>query len=264
MMDLQELVRTFNKLPRSPKTPSGLVDDHWHIAIRHVPLKPPGDLLHLVNPGSQYTHFEGPAQILSVEPATSRADVVLPMLLRSFVNSMGESDPRVTPRGPWSWGTGDEELAKALEEKLKAAGVRDELCMIKVGDAKDMVIEEEVWVSVFDKMKLREGPKCSQCKNPPSGDGKLQVCSRCRKVQYCSRDCQKADWKEHKVVCKYLAKDPSIGALDYYQNFAPHFPEAQELADEIGLSLPGQGSSSHGLRYTDQSCRMARSSWDRN
>jgi hypothetical protein len=98
-MDLQELVRTFDKLPRSPKTPSGLVDDHWHIAIRHVPLEPPGDLLHLVNPGSQYTHSEGPAQILSVEPATSRADVVLPMLLRSFVNNMGERDPRVTPRG---------------------------------------------------------------------------------------------------------------------------------------------------------------------
>ena len=263
-MDLQELVRTFNKLPRSPKTPSGLVDDHWHIAIRHVPLEPPGDLLHLVNPGSRYTHSEGPTQILSVEPATSRADVVLPMLLRSFVNNMGERDPRVTPRGPWSWGTGDEKLAKALEEKLKAAGVRNELCMIKVGDAKDMVIEEEVWARVFDGLKLLAAPKCSQCKNPPSSDGKLQVCSRCRKVQYCSRDCQKADWKEHKVICKYLAKDPSIGALDYYQNFAPHFPEAQELADEIELSLPGQGSSSHGLRYTDPSCRRALASWHGN
>jgi MYND finger len=259
-MDLQELVRAFNRLPRSPKTPSGL-DSHWHIAIRHVPLSPPGDLLHLVHPGSQYTHVDGPAQILSVVSAESRADIVLPMLLRSFVNNMGEIDPHVTPRRPGSWGTRDKELAMALEEKLKAVGVCAELCMIKVGDEKDMAIEEEVWARVFDKVKLMVGPKCNQCRNPPSGDEKIQVCSRCKTAQYCSRDCQKADWKEHKAVCKYLAKDPSIDPLDYYQNFAPHFPEAQELAHEIGLSLPRQGGNSHGLRYDGPCCRLAMSSW---
>lgn len=31
---------------------------------------------------------------------------------------------------------------------------------------------------------------------------KLSRCAGCRKVSYCSRECQKADWKRHKQVCK--------------------------------------------------------------
>jgi hypothetical protein len=27
------------------------------------------------------------------------------------------------------------------------------------------------------------------------------VCSRCEAVRYCSRECQRADWKAHKPVC---------------------------------------------------------------
>ena len=248
-MDLQELVRAFNKLPRSPKTPSGLVDDHWHFTVRHVPLKPPGDLLHLVNPPSEYTHTEGPAQILSIDSTASRADVVLPMLLRTFVNNMGVSDPRFAPRAPWSWGTGDEDLAKELERKLKQVGVRSELCTIKVGDEKSMEISDQVWIRVFENLQSLAGPKCTQCTKAAPNNGKLQVCGRCKTVQYCSKDCQKANWKEHKAVCKYIAKDPSVDAIDYYQMFAPHSPEAQSLAAEIGLSLPGSGVGPQGLTY---------------
>ena len=30
---------------------------------------------------------------------------------------------------------------------------------------------------------------------------KLRCCSRCRSVTYCSRECQAADWSEHKELC---------------------------------------------------------------
>jgi hypothetical protein len=35
---------------------------------------------------------------------------------------------------------------------------------------------------------------------------KLRVCARCECTQYCSRDCQAADWKQHKKVCLPLNK----------------------------------------------------------
>jgi ankyrin repeat protein len=40
---------------------------------------------------------------------------------------------------------------------------------------------------------------CAACKN--SGLN-FKVCSACKNVHYCSRDCQKSDWKRHKKECK--------------------------------------------------------------
>ncbi|XP_034299519.2 uncharacterized protein [Magallana gigas] len=31
--------------------------------------------------------------------------------------------------------------------------------------------------------------------------GKLKLCQRCKKIKYCSVECQKADWKKHKLCC---------------------------------------------------------------
>ena len=36
--------------------------------------------------------------------------------------------------------------------------------------------------------------------------GKLNKCSACMTVRYCSRACQTYHWKEHKVMCKEMAK----------------------------------------------------------
>eukprot|EP00930_Biecheleria_cincta_P002913 TRINITY_DN103876_c0_g1_i1.p1 TRINITY_DN103876_c0_g1~~TRINITY_DN103876_c0_g1_i1.p1 ORF type:complete len:484 (+),score=83.60 TRINITY_DN103876_c0_g1_i1:55-1506(+) len=42
---------------------------------------------------------------------------------------------------------------------------------------------------------------CSLCRMRPRRGGNLQRCSRCHNVWYCSRECQKKDWKEHKQLC---------------------------------------------------------------
>lgn len=41
-----------------------------------------------------------------------------------------------------------------------------------------------------------------------STDLKLMACSSCKKAQYCSKECQTADWKlyQHKLVCSELSK----------------------------------------------------------
>ena len=43
--------------------------------------------------------------------------------------------------------------------------------------------------------------RCDRCKKKESADLKLLVCSRCKKAVYCSRECQKSDWKTHKLRC---------------------------------------------------------------
>ena len=48
--------------------------------------------------------------------------------------------------------------------------------------------------------EVAPGRCCAGCKKP-EGVVKLMVCAKCRSTSYCSRDCQKADWKDHKKSC---------------------------------------------------------------
>ena len=60
----------------------------------------------------------------------------------------------------------------------------------------------------------RKSPRCAQClkfqANDPSKveedevKGKLQRCSTCKIVKYCSRNCQKMNYQFHKNHCQYL------------------------------------------------------------
>ncbi|KAF9450629.1 hypothetical protein P691DRAFT_788815, partial [Macrolepiota fuliginosa MF-IS2] len=47
-------------------------------------------------------------------------------------------------------------------------------------------------------------PRCSRCGS--TGKPKLLQCSICQVVKYCSKDCQTADWKTHKHICKTLGE----------------------------------------------------------
>lgn len=43
---------------------------------------------------------------------------------------------------------------------------------------------------------------CNKCEKERQDSGKpLLHCSKCQKAKYCSAECQKSDWKEHKKVC---------------------------------------------------------------
>ena len=43
--------------------------------------------------------------------------------------------------------------------------------------------------------------RCAYCGKGEADGVKLLLCSRCRNVKYCDRECQKAHWPEHKLTC---------------------------------------------------------------
>jgi MYND finger len=55
----------------------------------------------------------------------------------------------------------------------------------------------------FDQERRDNKAKaCISCRREKAEDGSgLQNCARCHRVKYCSRECQRADWKTHKNAC---------------------------------------------------------------
>ncbi len=44
-------------------------------------------------------------------------------------------------------------------------------------------------------------PKSATCENCKGREKKMMVCGQCRQTYYCSRECQKKNWKVHKKSC---------------------------------------------------------------
>lgn len=77
------------------------------------------------------------------------------------------------------------------------------------------------------KKELKETMKlinsCSKCLKENNEAKKFKVCSKCKYAQYCSRECQVADWVDHKQACNKVAKsDASRSKLKDFKMMAFH------------------------------------------
>jgi hypothetical protein len=67
------------------------------------------------------------------------------------------------------------------------------------------------------KQELKLG-FCMKCQKEEDDGSKLKRCSKCKAITYCSPECQRSDWSDHKKVCKltsaYYAKsaDPDVSS----------------------------------------------------
>lgn len=73
-------------------------------------------------------------------------------------------------------------------------------CAEMLKKAEDCGLFTEVMERIAE---LREGYDKEQesCKACKTNNMKLYLCSRCRSVKYCSKECQKKDWTTHKHNC---------------------------------------------------------------
>ena len=65
----------------------------------------------------------------------------------------------------------------------------------------DDLANEKVHVEKARKTAREKFRECFYCHNSISGP--IKLCSGCKKVCYCNRDCQKAHWKIHRQSCTY-------------------------------------------------------------
>jgi len=95
---------------------------------------------------------------------------------------------------------------------------------------------------------------CGQCGEPDA----RERCAGCRSVLYCDRDCQKAAWPGHKVLCKHLLAKyhggkPVASARDFVLEYwRPLFPA---LVDVDALLPPADEELDEAVAF--ERCRGA-------
>jgi hypothetical protein len=84
----------------------------------------------------------------------------------------------------------------------------------------------------------------SHCARPECQTAAKSSCSRCGREQYCGSDCQRLDWKAHKIICPILKKLP---------NRQQSYNEVVQIIDEILASNQGNNARilEHLLSYAD-------------
>ena len=80
----------------------------------------------------------------------------------------------------------------------------------KLSEEKERIMESHVAgkpvVRIDSSIDREIIKRCERCSDVEDRivKPKFKFCSKCQKVSYCSKNCQQADWKDHKVLCPYI------------------------------------------------------------
>lgn len=110
--------------------------------------------------------------------------------------------------------------------KQKFQAMHTDITIQNIRKGLDTVSISEVPAANADpKRKFRNMCVCCGKNSFENGNSNLMKCSRCKKVSYCSIDCQRKDWKSHKVLCKQAGVTPPSGLGKFY-----NIPDTSSLA----------------------------------
>ena len=80
---------------------------------------------------------------------------------------------------------------------------------------------------------------CHSCHKPAD---KLKKCSQCHRVSYCSQDCQRTDWKQHKLLCKKKAEETEHEKLLKVQTYFAENRQSVNYDDFETIKQLGEGN----------------------
>lgn len=253
-----------------------------------MPLEPQGDLVVIIHPESYFLLTSGKCEVSSLSTITAKAEAVIPELLKAFNEahkdpSTSKLPPGIKATAPWTWATDDTELAREIEAKLEQHGVREELCTVGSCTEKEKDALKENWsqlvggsmkslgqdarskkelAAVMESLTVNDGIGDRMCYGCYRTRGELKAslkkCSACGKAWYCSTECQKKHWPQHKVVCRgwtcasgatssSAVTGARADAHTYYDTLAHTVPGAKKLAKSMSVSLLTASGAKEGI-----------------
>ncbi|KAF9553408.1 hypothetical protein CPC08DRAFT_713785 [Agrocybe pediades] len=93
----------------------------------------------------------------------------------------------------------------------------------------------------------RELKQCQHCFKRDTDVNKLLTCSKCKRFYYCNTECQRANWKEHKPICKMTQETRKV--MKANPGGGPSLADAEVMIKRwVQLSRPLLGwASLHAL-----------------
>ncbi|KAK1216291.1 hypothetical protein PQX77_021078 [Marasmius sp. AFHP31] len=80
--------------------------------------------------------------------------------------------------------------------------------------SQNLWMDDDVWYWISENPDARKSVllECGRegCQNEENRPTEFQRCSGCLQISYCSRECQKSDWKRHKTDCERLRSFKAI------------------------------------------------------